>query len=80
MAAVHIPNDWQRYTGGVEFIDLAAPRVQELYDALIERYPGLATDLEKAAVVINGDIYNEAPYHKLEPGTEIHFVPRIAGG
>ena len=80
MALVHFPNDWRRHTGGAEHVNVAAPRVQELYDALLQRFPGLGTDLEKAAVVIDGDIYNEAPYHKLEPGTEIHFVPRIAGG
>jgi len=80
VAVVHFPNDWRVHTGGVAQLDVAAPRVQELYDELTRRCPGLGAGLEKAAVVINGDIYNEAPYHKLEAGTEIHFVPRIAGG
>jgi hypothetical protein len=32
------------------------------------------------AVAIDGDIYNDADYRDLRADTEIHFVPRMAGG
>ena len=80
MATVHFPNDLRHYTGGLESLDIDAPRVHELFMALAERYPGMAEELEKVAVAIDGDIYNDAPYHKLQPGSEIYLMPKIAGG
>jgi hypothetical protein len=31
-------------------------------------------------VAVDGEIYNDAPYHALEPDSEVYFIPRIAGG
>ena len=80
MATVHFPNDLRRLTGGLERLEVDAPRVQQLFSELARRFPGLAPELEKTAVAIDGDIYNDAPYHKLTSASEIHLVPRITGG
>ena len=80
MATVHFGSGLQPHTGGVEKIDLDAPRVRELLAALAERFPGIEAQLEHLAVAIDGQIYNDAPYQQLAPASEVHFVPKIGGG
>lgn len=80
MPIVHFPNDLQTYTNGLEELDIAAPRVHELFLALAERFPGMGEELERVAVAIDGDIYNDSPYQPLRPGSVIYLVPKIVGG
>jgi molybdopterin converting factor small subunit len=80
MATVHLPSGLTQHTGGVDEISIDAPRVRELLIALAERFPGLADQLERMAVAIDGHIYHDAPYHKLTATSEVYLVPRIAGG
>ena len=80
MATVHLPSGLTQHTGGVDEITIDAPRVRELMLALAERFPGLAGQLERMAVAIDGDIYQDAPYHRLTSTSEVYLVPRIAGG
>jgi molybdopterin converting factor small subunit len=71
------------YTGGVESVDVdaaSAPRVQELLEVLAVRFPGLAGPLEEMAVAIDGEIYQSPGYQPLGPDSEVHLIPRIAGG
>ena len=80
MATVHFGGSLTRYTGGVGSISLDAPRVGELLAAVTERYPDLADPLELMAVAVDGQVHAEATYLKLSPDSDVHFVPRIAGG
>jgi molybdopterin synthase sulfur carrier subunit len=80
MATVHLPSGLTQYTGGIDEMTIDAPRVRELKLALAERFPGLADQLERMAVAIDGNIYPDAPYHKLTPASEVYLLPRIAGG
>jgi molybdopterin converting factor small subunit len=80
MATVHLPSGLTQHTGGVDEVTIDAPRVRELMLALAERYPGLAGQLERMAVAIDGDIYHDALYQKLTPASEVYLLPRIAGG
>ena len=80
MATVHLPSGLTQHTGGVDEIIIDAPRVRELMLALAERFPGLAGQLDRMAVAIDGDIYHDAPYHKLTPTSEVYLVPRVGGG
>lgn len=80
MATVHLPSGLTQYTGGIDEMTVDAPRVRELMLALAERFPGLADQLERMAVAIDGNIYPDAPYHKLTPTSEVYLLPRIAGG
>ena len=80
MAQVHFGSGLHPHTGGVERIDLDVPRVRELLKELAERFPGIEAQLEQMAVAVDGQIYNDAPYQKLAPGSEVHFVPKIGGG
>ena len=80
MATVHLPGGLSQYTGGLESVDIEAPRIRELILALGVRFPGLAGRLDDLAVSVDGVIYNSAPYQKLRLDSEIYFVPRVAGG
>jgi molybdopterin converting factor small subunit len=80
MAIVYFPSGLRSCTGGVDQVTIEAPRVRELFDALTARFPGLSAHLGTMAVAIDGQIYNDANYQPLAPGTEIHLVPRISGG
>ncbi|HZR26936.1 MAG TPA: MoaD/ThiS family protein [Vicinamibacterales bacterium] len=72
MAIVHLP--------GEQSVTIDAPRVPELFAALRQRFPDIADQLEEMAIAIDGDIYQDPGYQDLRPETEVHFVPRIAGG
>ena len=80
MAKVYLPSGLTAFTGGVDEVTIDAPRVRELMLALADRFPGLRTELDQMAIAIDGQIYNDADYHALRPESEIHLVPRIAGG
>ena len=80
MAVVHLPGGLSQYTGGLETVEIDAPRVNDLIIALTTRFPELGGQLDELAVAIDGVIYNSAPYQKIDADSEIYFVPRVAGG
>ncbi len=80
MATVHLPSGLTQYTGGVETVDIDAARVVELITALRDRFPQVAEQLGEMAVAIDGEIYTDPGYQSLRPDSDVHLVPRIAGG
>ena len=80
MAVVHLSGGLSQYTGGLETVEIDAPRVHDLIVALTTRFPELGGQLDDLAVAIDGVIYNSAPYQKIGADSEIYFVPRVAGG
>ena len=80
MATVHLPRGLMHYTGGLERITVDAGRVHDLIVALGERFPGIAEPLEEMAVAVDGEIYSDPGYQPLRPDSEVHLIPRIAGG
>ena len=80
MARVHLPSGLTRHTGGVETVDVDAARVPDLIAALRELFPQIADRLEEMAVAIDGEIYADPGYQALRADSEVHLVPRIAGG
>ena len=80
MATVHLPSGLAQFTGGVDEVAIDAPRVAELLAELRARYPRLADQLDDMAVAVDGDIYSDPGYQALRPDSEVHLVPRIAGG
>ena len=80
MARVHLPSGLTRHTGGVETVDVDAARVPDLIAALRDLFPQIADRLEEMAVAIDGEIYAEPGYQPLRADSEVHLVPRIAGG
>ena len=80
MAIVHLPSGWTQHTNGLADIMIDAPRVQDLLLALVERYPSLAGPLEQAAIAIDGKIYDDARYERVEPNSDVHLLPPVASG
>jgi molybdopterin converting factor small subunit len=48
--------------------------------SLVERFPALASELEQAAIAIDGQIFHHARYEPLGPDSEVHLLPPVAGG
>ena len=77
---MHLPSGLARFTGGIESVAIDAPRVAELLAALRTRFPELGDQLDEVAVAIDGTIYSDPGYQPLRADSDVHLVPRIAGG
>lgn len=80
MATVHLPSGMRPFTGGIDTLTVDATRVHDLFVTLALRFPALAGQLEDMAVAIDGEIHHEVGYQPLAPDSEVHLIPRIAGG
>ena len=80
MALVHLPSGLTQFTGGVADVEIQASRVHDLMTMLAERFPALAPQLDEMAVAIDGEIYQQPGYQELGAASEVHLLPRIAGG
>jgi sulfur-carrier protein len=71
----------QAFTGGQTELEVSARTFRALVRELDERFPGLGTQVEEGmAVAIDGVIYQDAYDARLEEGSEIYLIPKIAGG
>ncbi|MGE3065740.1 MAG: MoaD/ThiS family protein [Hyphomicrobiaceae bacterium] len=81
MAHVTLIGNLRQFTGGVTELDVAARNVRQLFAELGKRYPALAPHLEEGlAVAIDGQIYQDALFQPIEPGSDVQVLPQIAGG
>ena len=80
MATVHLPSGLTQYTGGLSVVDIEASRVLDLLTTLVQRFPDLEPQLDTIAVAIDGEIYQDPGYQAVRATSEVHLVPRIAGG
>ncbi len=81
MAIVTLPSALSSQTGGTGPVEIEARTMRQLYEALDARWPGVGTRLrEESAVAIDGEIIQEPLLERLEPGSEVHFLPPLAGG
>ena len=81
MATVVIPRALRARAGGAERLEVDAPDVRRLLAELDRRFPGLGEALARdAAVAIDGEIHPDPLLEVLEPESEVHFLPRVAGG
>jgi molybdopterin converting factor small subunit len=80
VATIYFSSGLARFTGGVESLVVDASRVRDLLQIVLERFPALAEPLETMSIAVDGQIYQHADFLELSPTSEIHLVPRIAGG
>ena len=81
MARVTLVGNLAQLTGADGCIDIDTGNIRKLLDALGKRFPALAPHLEEGiAVAIDGQIYQDAWFTKIEPGSEVHIMPAIGGG
>jgi len=77
---VVIPTALRSHTG-VERISLAARDVRGVVAELEARFPGFQDRLgPRFAVAIDGEIVQEAWLEPVPTGSELHFLPPLAGG
>ena len=87
MAKVFIPTMLQPLTGGVKQTECQGRNVRQIIDALDSQYPGIKGRLVEdgeirpnLAVAIDGDVARMGMLERVGEGSEVHFVPAIAGG
>ena len=79
VALTRTVQDFLPAVGGEEF---SAPvALRKLFERLGARYPALAPHLEEGiAVAIDGEIFQDALFATIGPDSEVHVIPKIAGG
>ena len=81
MARVHFTGNFRRLAGGDEGVSIDASTVRDLLAKLGERYPALAPHLDEGvALAIDGMIHQDALFSPIEPDSDVHLMPKIAGG
>jgi molybdopterin converting factor small subunit len=80
VARIYFSCGLSQYTGGVESLDIDAPRVRELLEQVQQQFPQLVEPLTIMSVAVDGVIHQHPDYVALEAASEVHLVPRIAGG
>ena len=80
MARVVFPDFLLADTGGERELDCAAENIRDLLLALNAKWPGLRDALDRCAVAIDGQIYQDAFLEPLQPDSEVFFLQRLEGG
>lgn len=87
MATVYIPAPLRELTGGVDRVELQVASVRQIVAALEARWPELEGRLRQGdelagglAVSIDGAISSRGLLAKVNPDSEVHFIPAIGGG
>ena len=81
MVRVVLTGNLRHLTGGETELEVEAGTIRQLFRALGERHPGLVPHLEEGvAVAIDGEIFQDAWFAEVRPDSEVHIMPRIAGG
>ena len=80
MARIVFPDSFVAFTGGEREVTSDARVYRDLVTELKARWPDLTESLERTAVAIDGQIYQDALLEEIEPDSEVFFMARIEGG
>jgi molybdopterin synthase sulfur carrier subunit len=87
MATVHFPPQWRDLTAGAVQAAVEGATLRQVVRALEERYPGLAARIAEGdriasglAVSIDGTVTSRGLLARVEPASDIHFLPAFGGG
>ncbi|HEX3208269.1 MAG TPA: MoaD/ThiS family protein [Geminicoccaceae bacterium] len=81
MAHVVLTRNLAQFTDGESELELEAANIRQLLRELAARYPRLEPHLgDGLAVAIDGEIFQDAWLEPIPAGSEVHIIPRIAGG
>ena len=87
MATVYLPAPLRAACGGTESLALEARTVGEAIDLLAARWPEVRTRLcagnqlaPGVQVSIDGALSARGLLARLEPDSEVHFLPALGGG
>jgi molybdopterin converting factor small subunit len=69
------------YTSGEQVFEFEVQTLRALLSALDKLHPGLAALLEQDSVVAIDGVIHEIVYtHRLSPGCEVYFIPKLESG
>ncbi len=80
MAKVVFPDHLMTNTEGTREVEVECKNFRALVRALNEKWPGIDEVLQKTAVAIDGQIYQDAWLEPIGPNAEVFFMHRIEGG
>ena len=87
MAVVYIPSLMRPLTNGQERLDVTGATVRQIIQELDRQFPGIQARLCQGdelqpglAVAVDGHLSTRGLSHKLQPTSEVHFLPAISGG
>ena len=89
MAQVWLPRELQPYADGQQIIEIEGSSVRQIVNNLDAEFPGLKDflydpDMDQIvgsmAVIIDGETSQLGLLDKVEPDSEVHFLPAIGGG
>ncbi len=80
MAKVVFPDHLLQQTGGTQETTVEATNFRGVLRALEQLWPGIEETLQKTAVAIDGQIYQDAWLEPVRPDSDIYFMQRIEGG
>ena len=80
MARVVFPDHLRQHTNGTEELRIECNNYRALVKQLEVKFPGIEEVLEKTAVAIDGQIYQDAWLEPIQPNAEVFFMHRIEGG
>ena len=87
MPHVFIPPTLRPLTAGQSELEIPGSTVRQIVDELDARFPGVrerlcdGDDLQPGlSVAIDGHVSSVGLLAKVQPGSEVHFLPAIGGG
>ena len=81
MVRVRLGSTLSTAAGGRTEFDVEAGNIMHLLKALRRDYPELAPIIDRGvAVVIDGQIYNNALLQTVPADAEVYLMPRVSGG
>ena len=81
MARIVLTGNLRLYTEGVTELVGESGSLRRRLRELRRRYPDIPVDIEdELAISIDGVLHQDDWFAKIEPDSEVHLLPRIAGG
>ena len=87
MATIFIPAQLRTLTAGIEQLEMDVHNVREVVNQLEQNFPGIRDRLcqqdqlsPSLQVSIDSVITSRGMIAKIQPNSEVHFIPAIAGG
>ena len=87
MATIFIPAQLRELTAGVEQLEMDVHNVRAVINQLEQRFPGIRDRLcqqdqisPSLQISIDSVITSRGMIAKIQPNSEVHFIPAIAGG
>ncbi len=71
----------RKFTEGATEVEVTGDNIRRVIRELDERFPGIGEVLRHdMAVAIDGEIFQDSLIDPIPPNSEVHLIPKIAGG